>query len=194
VLLIADQDAAEHACKRAREHPSRLEQAMATSVLSQGSIVRVERERIGEHIHTNSLFNQRHKSKRKCNRTTMPGSEDGKKLYYAARDGKDEEVERLLKMGVKPDDYSMVHIAKVVPPSPECAETPVTTPDCNTIEPLRGIEPLSLLSSLIPHTSPRALNLDGVAHRVSLLQGGWGSHCCWLQCQPVTHSRSLTVF
>jgi len=105
VLLIADQDAAEHACKRAREHPSRLEQAMATSVLSQGSIVRVERERIGEHIHTNSLFNQRHKSKRKCNRTTMPGSEDGKKLYYAARDGKDEEVERLLKMGVKPDDY-----------------------------------------------------------------------------------------
>ena len=33
------------------------------------------------------------------------GDANGKKLWDAANDGKVEEVERLLKMGVKPNDY-----------------------------------------------------------------------------------------
>jgi len=41
----------------------------------------------------------------KCNRTTMSGSEDGKKLWEAAYGGNGEEVERLLKMGVNPEDW-----------------------------------------------------------------------------------------
>ena len=64
----------------------------------------------------------------------MSGSRDGEKLYVAATFGKGDEVERLLKMGVKPEDYKD-GVRRLCPPSAECAETPVTTPDCNTIEP-----------------------------------------------------------
>ena len=35
----------------------------------------------------------------------MSGSEDGKKLWEAAYGGNGEEVERLLKMGVNPEDW-----------------------------------------------------------------------------------------
>jgi hypothetical protein len=127
----------------------------------------------------------------------MPGSKDGKKLFEAAVGGKGEEVERLLKMGVKPEDYKTdVRRFVPLPPPLSVLRLQSPTPDCNTIEPPSvGLNPF--LSAFLSHptNSPRALNTDGVAHRASLLQGGWGSHCCsWLQCQPVTHSRSLTVF
>ena len=65
----------------------------------------------------------------------MSGSEDGYKLWDAAGYGKVEELERLLRMGVNPDDYSWVRLT-LVPSLAECAETPVapvTTPNCNTI-------------------------------------------------------------
>jgi len=39
------------------------------------------------------------------NRTTKHNSKDGKGLYDAVGGGESEEVERLLKMGVKPSDY-----------------------------------------------------------------------------------------
>jgi hypothetical protein len=70
-------------------------------------------------------------SKRKCNRTTMSGSNDGYKLYYAAMHGKGEEVERLLKMGVKPDDYKS-DVRRLCPPLLSVLRLQSPTPDCNT--------------------------------------------------------------
>jgi hypothetical protein len=59
---------------------------------------------------------------------------DGYMLWHAAVHEKGAEVERLLKKGVKPDGWKN-DVRRLCPPSAECAETPVTTPDCNTIEP-----------------------------------------------------------
>jgi hypothetical protein len=42
-------------------------------------------------------------------------SEDGRKLYCAAIRGDDKEVERLLKMGVKPDDWKHPEVRRFFP-------------------------------------------------------------------------------
>jgi hypothetical protein len=82
----------------------------------------------------------------------MPGSQDGKKLYDAAKNGNDKEVERLLNMGVKPDDYKD-YVRRLCPPRLSVLRLQdFTRPIATPLIPQRGIEPLSLLSSLIPHT------------------------------------------
>jgi hypothetical protein len=91
----------------------------------------------------------------------MPGSKDGEKLYYAACGGKGEEVEKLLKMGVKPNDYKD-GVRRLCPPPLSVLRLQSPPPIATPLNPQRGIEPLSLISSLIPHTSPRAMNLTGL--------------------------------
>jgi hypothetical protein len=81
----------------------------------------------------------------------MSSDEGRRKLCDAAFDGKDEEVERLLKMGVKPEDWKN-DVRRVCPPPLSVLRLQSPPPIATPLNPQRGIEPLSLLSSLIPHT------------------------------------------
>jgi hypothetical protein len=84
----------------------------------------------------------------------MPGSEDGKKLYYAAMYGKGEEVERLLKMGVKPNDWKHPDVRRLCPPPLSVLRLQSPPPIATPLNPQRGIEPLSLCFPLSSHTLP----------------------------------------
>jgi hypothetical protein len=101
-------------------------------------------------------------SKRKYNITTMSGSNDGAKLYSAAFHGKVEEVERLLKMGVKPEDWK-TSVRRLCPPPLSVLRLQSPPPIATSLNPLSvGLNPS--LSAFLSHPthSPRALNLMGL--------------------------------